>query len=108
MKHAHATNRPEPKFGFGESIMILIAILIILGSLITVKQQEPQAPLFIAFTLLAVYARLRGFKWSTIMDGMRTGLKDGVDPLVIFLSIGVLIATWIFSGTIPTIYVLWF
>ena len=103
MKTAHATKRPEPNLGFGESLMILIVILIILGSLIIVKQQEPQAPLFIAFTLLAVYARIRGFKWSTIMDGMRTGLKDGVDTLVIFLSIGVLIATWIFSGTIPTI-----
>lgn len=37
------------------------------------------------------------------MDGMRHGLRAGVDPLIIFLSIGVLIATWIFSGTIPTI-----
>ena len=37
------------------------------------------------------------------MDGMRDGLRAGVDPLIIFLSIGVLIATWIFSGTIPTI-----
>lgn len=34
---------------------------------------------------------------------MRHGLRAGVDPLIIFLSIGVLIATWIFSGTIPTI-----
>ena len=34
---------------------------------------------------------------------MRTGLRAGVDPLVIFLTIGVLIATWIFSGTIPTV-----
>lgn len=50
-----------------------------------------------------VYGRLRGFTWDTIIDGMRTGLRAGVDPLVIFLTIGVLIATWIFSGTIPTV-----
>ncbi|WP_251546547.1 Na+/H+ antiporter NhaC family protein [Limosilactobacillus caecicola] len=98
-----SAERKEPTFGFGESILILIVILCILGYLIIVKQQEPQAPLFIAFTILAVYGKLRGFKWSTVMDGMRTGLRDGVDPLIIFLSIGVLIATWIFSGTIPTI-----
>ena len=93
----------EPTFGFGESLAVLIVILCILGYLIIFKQQEPQAPLFIAFILLAVYGKLRGFKWDTVMEGMRSGLRAGVDPLVIFLSIGVLIATWIFSGTIPTI-----
>lgn len=93
----------EPTFGFGESLAVLIVILCILGYLIIFKQQEPQAPLFIAFILLAVYGKLRGFKWNTVMEGMRSGLRAGVDPLVIFLSIGVLIATWIFSGTIPTI-----
>lgn len=103
MKSLKKKNHLEPTFGFGESLTVLIVILCILGFLIIFKQQEPQAPLFIAFTLLAVYGRLRGFKWNTVMDGMRDGLRAGVDPLIIFLSIGVLIATWIFSGTIPTI-----
>lgn len=93
----------EPHFSFTESMLILLVIICILGYLIIVKTQEPQAPLFIAFTLLAFYGKLRGFKWSTIMDGTRKSLRAGVDPLIIFLSIGVLIATWIFSGTIPTI-----
>ena len=75
----------------------------LLGFLIIVEKQEPQAPLLIAFVILMLYGRLRGFKWDTIIDGMRTGLRAGVDPLVIFQTLGVLIATWIFSGTIPTI-----
>lgn len=98
-----SANKPEPVFSFGESIAVLVVILCLLGYLIIVRQQQPQAPLFIAFTLLAIYGHLRGFKWETVMEGMRGGLRAGVDPLVIFLSIGVLIATWIFSGTIPTI-----
>ena len=96
-------HQDEPVLGFGESLIVLIVILCILGYLIIIRQQEPQAPLFIAFTLLAIYGQLRGFSWDTVMDGMRSGLRAGVDPLIIFLSIGVLIATWIFSGTIPTI-----
>lgn len=99
-KHRQTT---EPTLGFGESLIVLTVILCILGYLIIIRQQEPQAPLFIAFTLLAIYGRLRGFSWDNVMDGMRSGLRAGVDPLIIFLSIGVLIATWIFSGTIPTI-----
>lgn len=96
-------NSSEPVIAFGESLIILGVILCILGYPIIFKHQEPQAPLFISFVLLAVYGRIRGFKWNTVMDGMRSGLRTGVDPLIIFLSIGVLIATWIFSGTIPTI-----
>ncbi|MCI1974435.1 MAG: sodium:proton antiporter [Limosilactobacillus sp.] len=98
-----STDKPEPVFSFGESLAVLCAILCILGYLIIFKRQEPQAPLFISFVLLTIYGHLRGFRWKTVMDGMRSGLRAGVDPLIIFLSIGVLIATWIFSGTIPTI-----
>lgn len=96
-------NKSEPILGLGESIIVLSIILGILGFLIIGQHQEPQAPLLIAFVVLMVYGRLRGFTWDTIIDGMRTGLRAGVDPLVIFLTIGVLIATWIFSGTIPTV-----
>lgn len=96
-------NKSEPILGLGESIIVLSIILGILGFLIIGQHQEPQAPLLIAFVVLMVYGRLRGFAWDTIIDGMRTGLRTGVDPLVIFLTIGVLIATWIFSGTIPTV-----
>lgn len=96
-------NKSEPILGLGESIIVLAIILGILGFLIIGQHQEPQAPLLIAFVVLMVYGRLRGFTWDTIIDGMRTGLRAGVDPLVIFLTIGVLIATWIFSGTIPTV-----
>lgn len=95
--------KSEPILGLGESIIVLAIILGILGFLIIGQHQEPQAPLLIAFVVLMVYGRLRGFTWDTIIDGMRTGLRAGVDPLVIFLPIGVLIATWIFSGTIPTV-----
>lgn len=95
--------KSEPILGLGESVIVLAVILGILGFLIIGQYQEPQAPLLIAFVVLMVYGRLRGFTWDTIIDGMRTGLRAGVDPLVIFLTIGVLIATWIFSGTIPTV-----
>src|SRR5699024_12558244 len=95
--------KSEHILGLVESIIVLAIILGILGFLIIGQHQEPQAPLLIAFVVLMVYGRLRGFTWDTIIDGMRTGLRAGVDPLVILLTIGVLIATWIFSVTIPTV-----
>lgn len=60
-------NSSEPVIGFSESLLILGVILCILGYPIIFKHQEPQAPLFISFVLLAVYGRIRGFKWDTVM-----------------------------------------
>lgn len=74
------TSRPEPTLSFSESLIVLIVILCILGYLIIVKKQQPQAPLFIAFTLLAVYGRIRGFSWHTVMNGMREGCVPGLTP----------------------------
>lgn len=99
--------RSEPVFSLWESLLVLAGILGLLGFLIIIEHQEPQAPLLIAFVLLMVYGRLRGFSWNTIMAGVRTGLRAGVDPLVIFLTIGVLIATWIFSGDDSDHHVRW-
>lgn len=73
-KHRQAA---DPTLGFGESLIILTVILCILGYLIIVRQQEPQAPLFIAFTLLAIYGRLRGFSWIPSWTGCGAGCVPG-------------------------------
>lgn len=44
----------EPQFSFGESILVLVGILCILGYLIIVKKQEPQAPLFIFYIIYGI------------------------------------------------------
>ena len=69
--------RSEPVFSLWESLLVLAGILGLLGFLIIIEHQEPQAPLLIAFVLLMVYGRLRGFSWNTIMAGVRTGCGLG-------------------------------
>lgn len=100
-------NSPELVIGFSESLLILGVILCILGYPIIFKHQEPQAPLFISFVLLAVYGRIRGFKWDTIMNGMRHGLRAGVDPR--YLSFHRCLNCYLdFFGNNSNNYVLWF
>ena len=65
-------NSPEPVIGFSESLLILGIILCILGYPIIFKHQEPQAPLFISFVLLAVYGRIRGFKCVMVCEPVLT------------------------------------
>lgn len=100
-------NSPEPVIGFSESLLILGVILCILGYPIIFKHQEPQAPLFISFVLLAVYGRIRGFKWDTIMNGMRHGLRAGVDPPHYLSFYRCLNCYLDFLGNYSNNYVLW-
>ena len=95
--------RKKPHVGILESLIVVIAILVVLGYLIIFKSQSPQVPLLVCVVLLMLYGFCRGFGWDGVMSGIEEGIKPGVIPLVIFLMIGVLIATWIYSGTIPTI-----
>lgn len=97
------SERDKPNVGVFESIIVVIAILFILGYLIIFSGQSPQAPLLISVVALMLYGIIRGFNWDEIVGAIEDGIKPGVIPLMIFLLIGVLIATWIYSGTIPTI-----
>ncbi|MCV3328324.1 Na+/H+ antiporter NhaC [Pediococcus ethanolidurans] len=97
------SERDKPNAGVFESIIVVIAILFILGYLIIFSGQSPQVPLLISVVALMLYGIIRGFNWDEIVGAIEDGIKPGVIPLMIFLLIGVLIATWIYSGTIPTI-----
>ena len=97
------SERDKPNVGVFESIIVVIAILFILGYLIIFSGQSPQVPLLISVAALMLYGIIRGFNWDEIVGAIEDGIKPGVIPLMIFLLIGVLIATWIYSGTIPTI-----
>lgn len=97
------SERDKPNVGVFESIIVVIAILFILGYLIIFSGQSPQVPLLISVVALMLYGIIRGFNWDEIVGAIEDGIKPGVIPLMIFLLIGVLIATWIYSGTIPTI-----
>ncbi|KRN89126.1 Na+ H+ antiporter NhaC [Ligilactobacillus ceti DSM 22408] len=52
---------------------------------------------------LMVYGKFRGFSWDTIFGGIVDGISPGIIPITIFMLIGTLVATWLLSGTIPTI-----
>lgn len=94
---------PGPQVSVTEGILVLLVVLTILGGLIIGGGLSPQVTLLVADTFLMVYGWLRHFGWGAVMEGIEVGVKSGAAAMVIFLLIGILIASWIYSGTIPTI-----
>ena len=66
---------------------------------------QPPFPLEVVFMIAAVFAigqlLFLGFKWETIQESIILKLSRGFPAILILFSIGVIIGTWMVSGTIP-------
>ena len=93
------------KIGFGESITILIIMLIILGTSVIHFGLSPQIPVLFTIALLVFWAKFRGASWDDIHKGIQDGIGTAIIPIFIFILIGALIAVWIQAGIIPSIMV---
>lgn len=93
------------KISFGESITVLILMIVFLGISVIRFGLSPQIPVLLAVGIILFWAKLRGASWDELHDGIREGISTAIIPIFIFLLIGCLIAVWIKAGIIPSIMV---
>ena len=96
------------KVRFGESIAILVIMLIILGTAVIHFGLSPQIPVLFTIALIVFWARARGASWKDVHQGIIEGISTAIIPIFIFILIGALIAVWIQAGIIPAIMVVGF
>ncbi|PWF99806.1 Na+/H+ antiporter NhaC [Levilactobacillus bambusae] len=96
------------KVGFAESVTVLAGMIIILGTGVIGFGLSPLVPVLTTIALIILWAKVRGFSWEDIHEGISKGVSNGIIPLVIFLLIGAIISTWIAAGIIPSMMVLGF
>jgi len=86
--------------------VLFLGILIIYGMVIRPKVfAQPSFPLEVVFMLAAVFSITQllflKFKWENIQDAIVLKLSRGFPAILILFSIGIIIGTWMVSGTIP-------
>ena len=60
-----------------------------------------QVALIIASAATMLVGWRRGMSWQAIQDGMVSAITVSIMPMMILLSVGALIGSWIISGTVP-------
>jgi len=60
-----------------------------------------QIALVLATCAAALVGRYTGIPWKDAQEGIITGIAIGLGPTLILLAVGMLIGTWILSGTVP-------
>lgn len=96
------------KISFIEAFIIFIIMIAILGTAVIYFSLSPIVPIILTISLLLIWGRCRRISWDNIHKGIVDGVSTGIIPMLIFLLIGALIATWIAAGIIPAMMVVGF
>jgi NhaC family Na+:H+ antiporter len=91
-----------------ETSIVLILMLLIMGMGVIKFKLSPQTPVLLVLGLITIWAKVRGFEWEDINQGIKNGIETGIIPIFIFILVGALISVWIAAGIIPTLMVIGF
>lgn len=92
----------KPSFGIALIIVIfLFAALVI--QVVQVGGPDIHLTLVFSIAFATLVLMLKGMKWKKIEEGVIHGCKIATIPMLILMFIGMLIPTWIASGTIPVL-----
>ena len=60
-----------------------------------------QVALLIASAAAGLVGMYRGLTWAEVQESMAAGIKVGLGPILILLTVGGLIGSWMIAGTVP-------
>ncbi|MBE0464121.1 MAG: Na+/H+ antiporter NhaC [Halomonadaceae bacterium] len=63
----------------------------------------PHIPLAFGIMICALCGRIRGVPWQRMENSMLEVVKLGIPAIFILMAVGMVIGTWILSGTVPTL-----
>ena len=80
-------------------VLLLSASVALFGS--DASYGPNQVALIVASAATMLVGWQRGMSWQAIQDGMVGAITVSIMPMMILLSVGALIGSWIISGTVP-------
>ncbi len=95
-------SRPLPEMPVYLAIIpIVITVSLLALQLIAFNRFDPQPPLMFGIFIAAAIGVMRGWKWTDIEEGMFKIVIISLPAIAILLLIGILIGSWVASGTVP-------
>lgn len=83
---------------------VLVAIIVaIISSSIIFFEAPPHVPILLSILLLICYGLVKKISYKELERGLVEGAGAGMSAVFLFFFIGILISSWMLSGTIPTL-----
>src|SRR5699024_4965697 len=91
-----------------EAVLLTITIIGIMFGSIVILEANPHIPLVIVLLLLFIYGLIKKVPYKELENGITEGTKTGMAAVFLSFYIGILIASCMLGGTIPTLIYLGF
>ncbi|WP_163529554.1 Na+/H+ antiporter NhaC [Halobacillus ihumii] len=95
--------QPKKLPGVFESVLLLLGIIALISFFIIELQSVPHIPILLGVIVTLAYGFLKKMSFSELQNGMIQGAQSGMAAVLLFFLIGILIASWMASGTIPVL-----
>ena len=86
-----------------EALFIMLFIIALISYSIIKLKSAPHIPILISIVVLIGYGVLKKVSYRELEKSMVSSVSTSISAIYIFLLIGVLISSWLISGTIPTL-----
>ncbi|MFA9461352.1 Na+/H+ antiporter NhaC [Thiohalorhabdus methylotrophus] len=98
--NAGAAHRPRPSLALAV-LPIAVTMGLMLLQLAVLDEFAPQIPLALGIAFTGFLAWTRGFRWKDMETGLFHVVHIGLPSVAILMTVGMIIGTWILSGTVP-------
>ncbi|HLR81413.1 MAG TPA: Na+/H+ antiporter NhaC [Bacillota bacterium] len=95
--------KPQQKPALLESVILSIILIGIISYFIIHVGTVPHIPILLGIFLLIFYGLVKKISFHDLQAGMIEGAKAGMGAVFLFFLIGILISSWMVSGTIPVL-----
>ncbi|WP_080874049.1 Na+/H+ antiporter NhaC [Oceanobacillus timonensis] len=85
------------------SIIFLFMIVVIISLFMIGLETAPHVPILIGIFILIGYGLWNKISYPSLQDAMALGAGSAMGAVFLFFVIGILISSWIISGTIPVL-----
>ncbi len=87
----------------GEVLLVLVAFLVVVFSFVSIYDLPIQLALFISWFLVIALGVRVGYSYQALEEGLMDGIREGMGAILILITVGTLIGTWIAGGVIATL-----
>lgn len=86
-----------------EAVALVAIVVAIISSSIILFEAPPHMPILVSVLLLICYGLAKKVSYRELESGLVNGAGAGMGAVFLFFFIGILISSWMVSGTIPTL-----
>ncbi len=101
----YITMDEEKKLNMPQSLLLLLLIIGSVAVCIRLKTGGPMIGLFLSWIIIYLFCKVLKINYDQIVGGAYDAIRVVVPTLCLLMSIGVMIGTWLQSGTIASIIV---